>query len=185
MTGAPHSNTILAASGSLCEETLVSTRRSTTDIEASDTTRMYLAGKIEMDMLTGASRLPCSRIWSQIATISPGLQQGILGQHLPAILSVASYECHRIQESLIPTEQAFTCMLNSATEPVLPVPRQPPINTISILGRISGNNETSRAAFVSAPVQTSAMGCSLCTQPCIMTATTATGSGPRSPCITS
>ena len=55
-------------------------------------------------------------------------------------------------------------MLNSATEPVLPVPRQPPIKTISILGRISGNNETSRAAFVSAPVQTKATGCDLHTR---------------------
>lgn len=52
-------------------------------------------------------------------------------------------------------------MLNSATEPVLPVPRQPPIKTISILGISSGNKVTSRAAFVSAPVQTSATGSDL------------------------
>ena len=51
--------------------------------------------------------------------------------------------------------QACTWMLNSATEPVLPVPMQPPIRTISMLSRTSGNRVTSRAAFVSAPVQTS------------------------------
>ncbi len=54
-----------------------------------------------------------------------------------------------------------TWMLNSATEPVLPVPKQPPIKTISSLGVISGNNVTSRAAFVSAPVQTSTIGSDL------------------------
>ena len=51
--------------------------------------------------------------------------------------------------------QRCTWMLNSATEPVLPVPMQPPIRTISILSRASGNRVTSREALVSAPVQTS------------------------------
>ena len=48
-----------------------------------------------------------------------------------------------------------TWMLNSATEPVLPVPMQPPMRTISMLSKTSGKRVTSRAAFVSAPVQTS------------------------------
>ena len=49
----------------------------------------------------------------------------------------------------------FTCMLNSTTGPVFPMPMHPPMMTISSIGMTSGYKTSSSAAFVRGPVHTS------------------------------
>lgn len=51
--------------------------------------------------------------------------------------------------------ELHTWMLNSTTGPVLPMPMQPPMMTISIMLTTSGYSISSRAALVRAPVHTS------------------------------